>query len=84
MSREKPFQAQSITGTQISGSQVQLGQTDGDLHQAQQGNQGMDSDQAMTAIEALAVLERIGELVKGSGFSVAKQEEAIAYLNADT
>ena len=43
----------------------------------------MDSDQAMTEIEALAVLERIGELVKGSGFSMAKQEEAIAYLNAD-
>lgn len=82
MSREQPFQAQSITGTQISGSQVQLGQADGDLNQVQQGNQGMDGNQAMTTMEALAVLDRIGDLVKGAGLPVAMQEEAIAYLNA--
>jgi hypothetical protein len=82
MSREKPSQTQSVTGSQISSSQVQLGQADGNLNQVQQGNQATDSEQAMTAVEAWEVLEKIGEVLKGSGLPETKQEEAIAYLNA--
>lgn len=82
MSREKPSQSQSISSSQISGSQVQLAQAEGDLSQMQQGNQATDGEQAMTAVEALGVLEKIGEMVKASGLPEAKKEEAIAYLNA--
>lgn len=82
MSREKPSQSQSISGSQISGSQVQLAQAEGDLSQVQQGDQATDSEQAITAVEVLGVLEKVGEMVKASELPEAKKEEVIAYLNA--
>lgn len=82
MSTEKLSKSQSISGNQISGSQVQIGQSEGDLSQVQQGNQATDSEQAIAAVEALGVLEKIGEVLRASELPEAKKEEAIAYLNA--
>lgn len=82
MSREKPNQSQSISGSPISDSQVQLGQAGRGLSQVQQGNQVADSKQAMTVAEALELLDKIEKMLKGSELPKAKKEGAIAYLSA--
>jgi hypothetical protein len=81
MSKEKPYQTQSISDSQISG-QIQFAQAEGDLTQVLQGNQVVDSKQVITAAEVLKQLEKIEEIVRNTGLPKAKSEEAIAYLQA--
>lgn len=82
MSKEKPSQSQSISGAQISGSQVQLGQAEGNMAQSQQGNQAAIAEQALTATDVVKLLAEIETLVQQSALPEEEKGKATAYLTA--
>lgn len=80
MFKKEPSQSQSISGSQISGAQVQLGQAEGDLTQMQQGNQAMIR-QEMSIEEILQRLGDIETLIRASTLSELSKGKAIAHLD---
>lgn len=82
MSQEKPSQSQTISGVHISGSQVQLGQAEGNLVQSQQDNQAAIAEQEMTATDLVKLFAEIEALVQQSSLPEAEKGKAIAYLTA--
>lgn len=82
MSKEKPSQSQSISGVHISGSQVQLGQAEGNLAQSQQDNQAEIAEQGITATDVMKLFVEIETLVRQSALPEAERGKAIAYLTA--
>jgi len=77
--KRKPNQSQSISGSNISGAQIQQGQAAGDLTQTQQGNQ---ANQQHPGLRVVAILGQVEATIRGSGLPAAGQDKAIAYLNA--
>jgi hypothetical protein len=82
MSKEKPSQSQSISGVSISGSQVQLGQAEGNLVQSQQDNQATIAEQGLTATDIVKLFVEIETLVRQSALLDTEKGKAIAYLTA--
>jgi hypothetical protein len=82
MSKEKPSHSQSISGVGISGSQIQLGQAEGNLAQSQQDNQAAIEEQGITATDIVKLFVEIETLVRQSALSEAERGKAIAYLTA--
>lgn len=80
--KRKPDQSQSISGSHISGAQVQQGQAEGNLTQTQQGNQANQHNQGLSAAEVVALLSQVEATIRGSGLPAASQDKAVAYLNA--
>lgn len=80
MSKDKPFQSQSINGSHLSGSQVQMGQAEGgNVTQIQQGNQANVAE-ATTTDELMKSLELVEQLLRTARLPDTVKEEAIAYL----
>ena len=63
MFRKSPSQSQSISGTQITGSQVQQAQAGQTLNQSQAGNLAT-SQQGLSGAEVLKLLEELEAIVK--------------------
>lgn len=82
MSQEKPFQSQSISGVHVSGSQIQLGQAEGNLAQSQQDNQAAITEHGITTADIVKSFAEIEALVLQSSLPEAEKEKAIAYLIA--
>ena len=80
--KRKPNQSQSISGTNISGAQVQQGQAEGNLTQTQQGNQAHQQNQGLSAEDVVAILGQVEATIRSSGLPATSQDKAIAYLNA--
>ena len=80
MSKNKP--SQSISGSQIFGSQVQIGQAEGNLTQFQQDNQSAIHEDAVTTAKVIEILGEIREIVSEAELPQASKEDAIAYLSA--
>jgi len=83
MTDEQAPQSQSIGGTQISGSQIQMGQSKhGNVTQTQRDNRsGVESaGKKLTVAEVLALLDRLREQLQASDISSPHKEKAQKYL----
>jgi len=76
-----PSQSQSISGTQIAGSQVQQGQSGQTLTQRQSGDLSANQ-QGITGLEVVKLLESLEESLKAATVSETIAEEAIGCLKA--
>jgi hypothetical protein len=72
-------QSQSISGTQIVGSQVQQGQAGQVLNQSQTGEL-LSNQQGITTAEVVKILESLEEAVKVAKLSDSIAEEILDYL----
>ncbi len=79
MFRKPPAQSQSISGTQITGSQIQMGQAGRDQELSQAGKQSA-SQQGLSGIEVVKLLGELETAVKTAGLSEDVAEETLDYL----
>jgi len=76
---QPPNQSQSLSGVNLTGGMVQLGQAGRDLQQHQQGDL-QTQQQGLTAADVVALLERLETAVQGSALDEAQKEELLDYL----
>lgn len=76
---QPPNQSQSLSNVSVTGGMVQLGQAGGNLQQNQSGELQTEQ-QGITAVEVVALLERLEATIKAASLSAAQQEELLDYL----
>jgi hypothetical protein len=80
--KRKPSHSQSISGSEITGSQVQMAQAGENLTQSQQGNQSAQQKQGLTTTEVMAIFTKIEAAIQTTNLSQEEMKKAINYLNA--
>ena len=80
MFEEKSSQSLSISGGQLS-SGVQVAQAGRDLYQTQQINHGA-TEKELTSTDALELMAKLEEILRGSALPADQKDKAIKHLEA--
>lgn len=78
---EKPTQSQSITGSQINNSQVQMVQAGGDAVVSQSGDLA-SAEQGLTGTEVAQLLGEFASAIKAVQLPAAQEQKALANLGS--
>lgn len=78
-SEKQPGQSQSLSGSNVVGSQIQMTQAGRDATVAQSG-QLAAQQQGLTGADVVKLLEELEAAVKAASLPAAQQEEALDYL----
>jgi len=78
---EEPAQAQSISGSQINNSQVQMVQAGGSAAVNQSGNLA-NAEQGLTGAEVAQLLGELGAVIKAAQLPAAQEQKALANLGS--
>lgn len=76
---KKPDQSQSLSGVNLTGGMVQLGQAGGDLQQNQQGKL-QAQQQGLTGTEVVALLAQLETAIQNAAIDADQQAELLDYL----
>lgn len=77
----KPSQSQSISGTQINNSQVQMTQAGGNATVSQSGNLAA-AQTGLTGMEVVALLSELEAAIKSARLPAAQETKALNYMQS--